>query len=117
MLLGKLSLCFDFQEKFPALLFSGARNPQLAGGAAGTLGRFGLIFLKHRVLYWRHFEFLKFCKKGKFTLGFEAVQALNWDGNQALVWWHLWEGHLVDGVVKSNSLDFFFPPSFVVLEL
>lgn len=108
MLLGKLSLCFDFQEKFPALLFSGARNPQLAGGAAGTLGRFGLIFLKHRVLYRRHFEFLKFCKKGKFTLGFEAVQALNWDGNQALLWWHLWEGHLVDNVVKSNSLDFFF---------
>lgn len=46
VLLGKLSLWFDFQEKSPTLLFPGAQNPQLAGGAGGA----ALVFLKHRVL-------------------------------------------------------------------
>lgn len=81
MLLGKLSLCFDFQEKFPALLFAGAQDPPLAGGAAGA----GLMFPKHWVLYQHHFDFLKFCKKWEIMLGFKAVPALGWEPGFALV--------------------------------
>lgn len=76
---------FWFPGKIPSSAVFRGTNPQLAGGAAGA----GLMFLKHRVLYQRHFDFLNILKKGKIPLGFKAVHL--WTG-MGLVWWHLWEG-------------------------